>query len=354
MKKIPLFYPFIPYKEVMTELKDTLSGKMIGQAHKVDEFEEKFGKKYGYKYPLFINSATSGLELAYHLIGLQKGDEVIVPVLDCAAGQMGLVRLGVKVVFSDIGSNLNVDVNDVLLKITPKTKAIIAVNLGGIQVNPKLYKESQKRNIPVITDSAQHLGHTKGDYIVYSFQAIKHITTGDGGMLILKDKKTYDRAKKLRWFGIDREKKIKDGQKSWETRQMTFDIEEAGFKYQPTDIDACLGLAGLKYADKIIAHNKLLVEEYKKLPIPVIAGGSFWLCGICTPKRNRIAKHLIDNGVETNVIHTRNDILTVLGGIRQNLPMMNKLEDKYLYLPLNHKITIKDVKKICKLIVEAL
>ena len=160
----------------------------------------------GYKYPLFVNSGTSALELAYHLIGLKKGDEVIVPVLDCMAGQTGLLRRGVKIVFADIDENLNIDPRDVEIKITKKTKAIVGVHLGGIHFNPELYEVA--KGIPLIVDSSQYHAKTKGDYICYSFQAIKHITTCDGGMLVLNNKEEYERARKLRWFGIDRLAKI--------------------------------------------------------------------------------------------------------------------------------------------------
>jgi dTDP-4-amino-4,6-dideoxygalactose transaminase len=354
-----LFYPFIPFKDVMAELKTTLSSRWIGQGKKVDEFELKFGGKYGYKYPLFMNSCTSSLELAYHLIDLKKGDEVIVPVLDCTAGQMGLKRRGVKIVFADILDNFNIDPDDVARKITQNTKAIVAVMLGGIPVDERLYKMAKRMKIPVITDAAQHLGHTQGDYICYSFQAIKHITTGDGGMLIVSGKREYDRAKKLRWFGIDRELKAKKNWQAWERRQMTFDITEAGYKYQPTDIDASLGLAGLKHADAILKHREKIALEYKKYlygveGLKLISGGSHWLFGILTDRRDEIAAALKKADIETNLVHLRNDIFELFGGKRLDLPNMNRLEDKYLYLPLHHLINQKDVQKTCRIILGVL
>lgn len=350
-----LFYPFVPYKDVMAELKTTLSSRWIGQGKKVDEFEKQFGQKYGFKYPLFLNSCTSALELTYHLLDLKKGDEVIVPVLNCTAGQMGLKRRGVNIVFADITENLNVDYRDIENKITPKTKAIVAVMLGGIPVDNRIYTLAKKLHIPVITDAAQHLGPAKGDYICYSFQAIKHITTGDGGMLIVKDKKEYARAKRLRWFGIDRELKIKKTWETWERRQMTYDITEAGYKYQPTDIDASLGIAGIKHADRILKYREEIATEYKKhlanvKEINLITGGSNWLFGLISDKRDDIADALKAEGIETNLVHLRNDIFEIFGGKKQNLPNMNRLEEKYLYLPINHLVTKKDVQKTCRII----
>lgn len=341
-KNRSLFYPFIPKEDIMEELEDTLSGRWIGQAHKVEEFEKRFAEMFGYKYVLFTNSCTSALELTYQLLDLGVDDEVIVPVADCTAGQMGLMRRGVKIVFSDVDNNLNLKLDP--KQITKKTKAIIAVNLGGIEVDDSVHYIAKKHKIPVITDSAQHLGNSKGDYICYSFQAIKHITTGDGGMLVLRNKKEYERAKKLRWFGIDRDLKAKKDWQAWEKREMTFDIEEPGFKYQPTDVAACFGLAGLKHASSVILHRQMLVQEYKdRLKCDTIAGGTCWLMGILVDNRDEVAKYLKDNGIETNLVHLRNDIFTVFGGKRLNLPNMNRLESKYLYLPLHNSMTAEDV-----------
>jgi perosamine synthetase len=355
--KIPLFWPFIPKKQILKEIANTLDGRWLGQGPKVDLFEQKIGEKWGYKYPLFMNSGTSALEMAYHLIGLKEGDEVIVPVLNCTAGQTGLLRRGVKIVFADVDDNLNIDPEDVVRKTTDKTKAIVGVHLGGIHFNKSLYKIAKDLNIPLIVDSAQYHAPTKGDYICYSFQAIKHITTCDGGMLVLNNKDEYVRAKKLRWFGIDRELKTKHNYQAWERRQMTFDIEEAGYKMQPTDIDACFGLASLPFLDGVIEHRRKLVIEYLLGlegvdEVEVVAGGTFWLMGIIAEKRDELADFLTKNGIENNLIHLRNDIFKILGPRRSNLPNMDRLEPKYLYLPLNPKVTKSDVKYICKKIKE--
>lgn len=348
--KIPLFYPYIPKEKILKEIEDSLNGRWLGQGPKVNLFEEKFGKLLLYKYPLFVNSGTSALELAYHLIGIKSGDEVIVPILNCTAGQMGLKRLGVNIVFADVDDNLNINPENVLKKITKKTKAVVGVHLGGIPFNPKLNKICDKHNIPLIVDAAQHHEHCEGDYICYSFQAIKHITTCDGGMLVLSNEKEYKRAKLLRWFGIDRESKEKNNYQAWKKREMTFDVYEAGFKFQPTDIDACFGIAAISDLKKVIEYRQKLVKFYRKNltnKCKIIAGGSCWLMGILTEKRDELAEYLTEKGIDNNLVHLRNDIYHLFGGKRQNLPKMNEMENKYLYLPLNPKITKKDVCYIC-------
>ncbi len=351
---ISLFHPSIPKRKILKELSDTLGSNWIGQGPKVDLFEKKFAKKMDYKYPLMVNSATSALELAYHLLDLNKGDIVVVPVLNAIAGQTGLLRRGCQILFCDIEKDtltIDPDFLEQLLK-TNKVKAVIGVHLGGIHFNQKIYSICKKYKVSLITDSAQYLGHTKGDHICYSFQAIKHITTGDGGMLVLGSKKEYERAKKLRWFGISRNSKKYS---PWKHRQTTFDFDEAGYKFQPTDIDACFALAALPNLDKIIKYRKDLAKEYRKhlrslKDIQIIAADTYWLLTIITKKRDQLGDFLTKKGIECNLTHIRNDIYKNFGGKRQNLPNMNWIETRYLCLPLNNYVKKSDVKYICNVI----
>lgn len=349
-KNFPLFYPYIPKQKILKEIAHTLSGRYLGQGPKVEQFEKEFGKKFHYKYPIFLNSGTAALELAYHLLDIGPGDEVIVPVLDATCGQTGLVRRGAKIVFCDIErGTLNLDPADLEKKISKKTKAIVTVNLGGIAVNEKVYKIAKSKSIPVIVDLAQDMRPCAfGDYLVYSFQAIKHITTADGGMLVLRNQADYKRAKKLRWFGIDREIKRRN---TWEKREMTFDIEEAGYKFQPTDIDACMGLAALPDLNYVLSYRAKLAKAYaqplSKIPeIKIVSGGSNWLFCVFAENRDQLAEYLNKFGIETNLIHLRNDLYKIFGGKRLKLPNMDFVEKRYLCLPINPKITVNDVKFI--------
>jgi len=304
------------------------------------------------------NSGTSALWLAYDLVGIKGGDEVISSALTCSATNIPLLHKKAKIIFADIEQDtLTIDPVDVEKKITKRTKAIIGVTLGGIPLNKKIFKIGKKYKIPVIVDSCQSIGYGEGDYIIYSFQAIKFMNTADGGMLVTRNKKDHKRARLLRWFGIDREQKAKKNWQAWERRTMTFDIEELGYKFQPTNLDAILGIVGLEDIDKVLRERKELVNIYKQelRGVPGIRllndkGSTNWLFCILAENRDKIANKLEKVGIGTNTVQTRNDLFKIFGGKRQRLPNMDSIEFKYLYLPLHNRLTKKDVFGICQVI----
>lgn len=347
---IDLFWPSHDKAKILKALSKVLSTRWIGQGQKVDEFEKKFGLKFGFKYCVAANSGTSALELAYHLLDIQEGDEILVPVLTCLATNIPLLRRKAKIVFVDIEKDtLNADPDDMAKKITKKTKAIVVTKLGGVPINPKVFTIARSKKIPVVIDGCQALGvpEKNGDYVVYSFQAIKHFHTGDGGMLILRNKKEYKHAKLLRWFGIDRQKKVKLNWKTYKRRRMTMETKEAGYKFHMNDIAAAMGLVGLEESDKLLTIRKKTANFYREnIKLPSICGGSRWLFAILTEKRDALAKYLFERNIDTNLVHIRNDISSLFGGKRQNLPNMNYIESRYLYLPLHAKMTLKDAKLV--------
>ena len=341
------------------------SNRWIGQGPLVDEFEQEFAKKFGFKYCAMTNSGTSALHLAYVLSDIKEGDEVISTPLTCSATHHPLLQQKAKIIFADIElDTLNIDPKDIEKKITSKTKAIIVTHLGGLTCNiNKIMKISRKYKVKVIEDASQSVGAKnfgKADFTCISFQAIKNLNVGgDGGMLISKNKYDHERAIKMRWFSIDRRQKESKKWQAWDRRGITFDQEEPGFKYQSNDSTAAIGLVQLKDIDWIVEHRKRLTAIYRQelqgiRQIELLREGdnSFWLFMIKVEDRDDFCKFLLDNKIETNVAHVRNDILSVFGGKRLNLPNMNKVEFKYICLPLHYGIQDEDVKFICKKIKE--
>jgi dTDP-4-amino-4,6-dideoxygalactose transaminase len=344
-KTISLFHPYIP-QEGIEEVVRVLGSKCITQGPQVDRFERNFAQLFEVKYPVSVSSGTAALELAYELIGLKEGDEVISTPLTCTATNLPLIRKGVKIVWADIKEDtLCIDPIDVHAKFTERTKAVVQVHLGGIGA------DIGKVHVPVVSDAAQALGIFKGDYTCCSFQAIKHVTTGDGGMLVVSNAEEYRAAKLLRWFGIDREKKSPG---SYLEREMMFDIELAGTKRHMNDIAATLGIAGLAHYEEVVEHRRQLFELYElflnDIPgLKLVKGrvNTYWLVTLLVDNRDDFARMMADAGVEVNVVQVRNDTYKIFGGRRADLPVLNAIEHKYISLPIGMHVSVEDVCFIC-------
>ncbi|HMJ70201.1 MAG TPA: DegT/DnrJ/EryC1/StrS family aminotransferase [Cyclobacteriaceae bacterium] len=355
-----LFYPNVP-EEAIAEVTKVLHSRWIGQGPRVAEFEKEFTARFGGDgQSLAVGSGTDALHLAYILAELKPGDEVITPVFTCTATTIPFLYMGVKFVFADIDpETLNISIPHVRQLVNEKTKAIVCVHYGGLPCDMnELMAIAAQYNIPVIDDAAHALGATyEGkpigsicDFSMFSFQAIKHITTGDGGMLVVKDKSIIAKGERIRWFGIDRSNKQKG---TWEN-----DIWEVGYKYQMTDIAAAMGIAGLRIFDKTLAYRQKLFEIYKKnlrnVPGLKLIGADYtdrthaaWLCTAIVENRVGFMNYLRENKIESGQIHYRNDRYSVLGGRRDDLPMMDSVEDKYIVLPLNNHLTEAQIEYVC-------
>ena len=351
---INLFEPYVP-KEAIEAVTDTLRSRFIGQGPRVDQFEKDFEKLFSVSHAVALNSGSAALDTAYELIGLKEGDEVVSTPLTCTATNLLLLRKGVKIIWADIlPDTLCIDFNDVAKKINSKTKAVVQVHLGGIRAEVgSCWFDHTK--IPVVSDAAQALGIFSGEYSCCSFQAIKHITTIDGGMIITKSAEDAHKAKLLRWFGIDRAKKIANNWQAYQCRKMTFDIEVPGTKRHMADVNAAMGIVGLKHYEEVIAYRKNLFNIYKQrlsnIPgINYVVDGkdnTYWLCTVVVERRDDFARMLFEADVDTNVVQVRNDIYNIFGGERAELPVMNALEHKYLSLPLGMHVTEDEVNYIC-------
>jgi perosamine synthetase len=365
--KILMFYPYISTKSLIN-LNKTIKSRWVGQGPKVELFEKKFSKKFlNTKNVLATGSGTDALHLAYILSNIKKDDEVIVPVFTCTATNIPLLYMDAKIVFADINPNtMNICTESVKKLITKKTKAIVIVHYGGLPCDMQELKEiSKKNNLILIEDVAQAIGAkyknknvgTFGNFSTYSFQAIKHITTGDGGMLVTKKKDDFDKAKRIRWFGIDRDKKYKG---TWSN-----DIYEVGYKYQMTDISATLGIDSLSEVDSVINYRRKLYYRYlqnfsKFNQIRVIDDHdknkfhAAWLITINIENKDYLQKKLNFKNIEANQVHFRNDKYSIFKKFAKNnkFKNMDYLENRYLVLPLHHKLKLSDVDYISDIVIK--
>jgi perosamine synthetase len=334
----------------------------ISSGQQSESFESSFSNTFNIKNCSAVNSGTSALHLALSCAGVKTGDEVILPAQTFLATAMVVLYQNAKLVFADIQKNTgNICPLSIKKKITAKTKAIIVVHWGGYPCDMlEIRKIAKEKKILVIEDAAHAIGAyyrnqpigSISDFTCFSFQAIKHLTTGDGGLLTFLDAKDEGLAKRLRWFGIDRQDK-QNG--IWDN-----DIKEIGYKYQMTDLGAAIGLAGLEEFDQTLKHRQ---ELYKRsvsnlkdcIDVSIVDDfdpkktHAAWLFTILVKNREDLQKKLRLNGIESGQTHYRNDRYSIFN-CDEIFCNMDLLDNDYLILPLHTKMSIDDVDYICSVI----
>lgn len=358
-----LFHPHVSAKAIEYVTK-VLNTRWIGQGPLVEEFEQRFAARFGgNRATLAVRSGTDALHLAYLLAGLRPGDEVIAPLFTCTATNIPLLYMGVKVVFADVQlETLNIDPNDVRRRITEKTKAIVCIHHGGLPCDlAELQAIADEYQLKLIEDAAHALGaNYRGqiiggisDFTMFSFAAVKAMTTGDGGMLTIRDAELLDKARRLRSAGTDRKAKQAG---NWEN-----DIFEIGYRYQTSDIAAAMGLAALSEFDDVLAHRRSLLEQYERdlaniAGLALIGAGyqdrthAAWMCTVLVDRREALQKKLREQNIESSQVHYRNDRYSIFGGRRNDFTNMDAVENKYLHLPLHTRMNRSDVARICSTI----
>jgi len=328
----------------------------IGQGPKVDEFEkaletpDALGRKV-----LTTNSCTSAIDLALHLCDVGPGDEVLTTAMTCTATNTMLVNRRAKIVWCDVDRYTGcIDPADVARKVTNKTKAIIAVDWAGRLCD---FRPLKYHGVPVIEDAAHHYGPdgraARGDMIAWSFQAIKYLTTADGGALYVPPWE-YDRAKLLRWYGLDRTK--------GDSFRCAQTIEEAGYKYHMNDVAAAIGLANLARA----AHNvyqqtcnavwmTIRLKERKVFVVtpPLADYCSWWLYTIIVDNRDEFIEKMKFRGVECSPVHTRNDKHPAFRGYSGGeLPGLDYFAAHEVAIPIGWWLTSEELEKVAQAVEE--
>ena len=335
-----------------------LGSGYIGQGPKVDIFEDLLQEELGLSHaPVTVNSCTSALDLALHLCGVGPGDEVISTAATCFASNSIIVNRGATIKWADIDPDtFLIDPKSVEKLITPKTKAIMAVDWAGRICD---FKALKSFGIPVIEDAA-HCWDVflepktrdfieRGDYICYSFQAIKFLTCGDGGLLVCQNKAKSDEARLLRWYGLDRTK--------GESFRCVQNIKQAGFKYHMNDIAASIGIANLAGAKKSVIKHRENAEFLlanignPKLKLPTHHYAcSFWLFSLSVESgtRDEFIAHLKEKGVASNPVHYRNDLYDCVSEFKSSepLPGLTAFDTKQIAIPVGWWLSTEDLNRI--------
>jgi dTDP-4-amino-4,6-dideoxygalactose transaminase len=328
---IPLFRPYLN-PEAATRVAWVLSPRedgsiYLGQGERCEEFEESFGALVEAPVaPLFVNSCSSAIALALHLCGVGPLTEVITTPITCTATNDAIVTRGGRIAWADVDPLTgNIDPASVAALVTPRTKAVIAVDWGGRACDYDALRKAAP-GIPIIEDAAHAFLSTRhgrsiahsagyafvgevpqgGDYVCWSTGAIKHLTTGMGGFL-LPPSDQLERARLLRWHGLDRRSK-----QDFRCEQ---DIHEAGYQFQGNDVSAAIGLANLEGAAWSVAQSRENAAYYhtwlSTLPgihvPPFDPGSAYWLFTMVVEDRADFMAHLAEHGIATSQVHRRND-----------------------------------------------
>lgn len=329
-------------------------------------FEEAFKKFTKSKYAVSVSSCTAGLHLSCLASGFKNGDEIIVPAQTHTATAHAVEYTGAKAVFADVDKLTgNILLESIKKNYSKKTKGLIVVHMAGYPCDLKeIIKFCKKKRLILLEDCAHAVG-TKynkkhvGNYGLsgsFSFYPTKQITTGEGGMVITNNKKVFNKIKKLKAFGIDKD--IKDRKK-----QGDYDVKYLGFNYRMTDFQAALGLNQILEYKKNFLIRHILVKRYllnlsknKNLKcMPYSKNCSYFIFQIFCKNRDKILKELKKLKIGVSVHYSKALPLMSYYKSKYNLnPKRYKNSIKYghenISLPVYPKLKIREVDKICKTI----
>lgn len=340
---IPLFKVYMPPAEALIpRLQDVLYSGQISEGEAVYEFERKFSAHVGLPNLLSFYSGTAALHAALILAGVKSGDEVISTPMTAEPTNMAICYAGGKVIWADVDPrNGNISPDSIAERITQKTRAIMVVHYGGIPVSMKRIREiADKNGIPVIEDAAHALGSLYGkapigahsEYTMFSLQAIKHMTTVDGGMLACKNPGDLPRGRKIRWFGIDRQ-----------ASRTEMDVKEVGYKYHMNNVNATIGLVQLDYITPVI-ESHIANGRYFDAALQDISGielcrwdkeaePSYWFYTLLADRRDDLSRYLTEHGIGNSQCHKRNDWHSVFADSHRDLPGLDSFYSRMLHIP---------------------
>lgn len=388
MKQIPLFKVYMSKKASKNAAKVINSG-FIGQGPVVDQFEEALRNRFKHKHIVTTNSATSAEHLAIRMLknpdvnqkqfdgvafweskwpGIQPGDEALCTALTCTATNFPVLANDLRIKWVDVNpNNLNMDLDDLERKLSPTTKIIYLVHWGGYPVDLDRVKRIQDKCYklygfkPAVIEDCAHAFGSKyknipigsyGNYSTFSFQAIKHLTSVDGGILICPHEKQYKRARVLRWYGIDRDDNRKDF-------RCEADIPEWGYKFHMNDVNASIGLSNLKEVDKEVISKHKANAKYYNEQLKNVNGvtllenkegydSAYWIYTLKVERQNDFMEMMKNQGIMVSRVHERNDKHTCVKEFKSSLPNLDKVVKEMICIPVGWWVTKKQREHIVK------
>lgn len=373
MKPIQLFVPTFRIDECLSEVRECLEKGWTGLGFKTQQFEEAFAAHTALPHAHFVNSATAGLHLAVRLLkerfGWADGDEIISSPLTFVSSNHAILYERLKPVFADVDEYLCLDPTSIEQRISPRTRAIIFVGLGGNSGRlPDVVEICRRRGLKLILDAAhmsgtrlngRHVG-TEGDVTVFSFHAVKNLPTADGGMICFPDAASDASVRQWTWLGIDKDtfaRTNSDAAYKW-----YYDVVHVGFKYHGNSIMAGIGLVSLKYLEQDNEYRRQLAAWYdegladctavERVPVAPNCKSARHLYQVMVDRRDEVMVALNREQIYPGV-HYRDNAVYAMYRYQPECPRARRASDRLISLPMHLRLDRADVARVCMALKQA-
>jgi perosamine synthetase len=331
-----------PRERLMPALEAVLYSGFIAEGEAVYEFERQFAQAFDLPSALALSSGTAALHVALLMSGVRPGDEVITTAMTAEPTNVVILQAGAVPVFADVDpASGNLDPASVEARVGPRTKAIMVVHYAGFPARLRELREvADRHGLMLIEDAAHALGARYesqgigrlGDFGIFSLQAIKHMTTVDGGMLAVRDTTRLDEARRLRWFGLSKG-----------VARTQVDITQPGFKYNMHNVAATIGLAQLQGIGALvaqhIANGRFFDEAIPSIPglavtqFETSAEPSYWLYSVFSDDSASVEACLNAAGISASKLHRPNHLHSVFAPMRRELPGLEAYYRRLTHIP---------------------
>jgi perosamine synthetase len=335
----------------------------VSEGENVEAFERDLASRLGLTRPLAVNSGTAALHLALVLAGVGPGDEVVLPAQTFLATGMAALMQRATPVFADIDPETG-NLSPVALreKVSHRTKAILPVHWGGYPCDlDAIHAVAAEHGAAVIEDAAHALGATYGGkpvgavsrFTCFSFQATKHLTTGDGGALCCLREEDHREGRRTRWFGIDRASAGKTPVGDRLAR-----AESVGFKYHMNDLSAAVGRGNLEDFPSLLNARRRNAGAFREglSNVPGLTllrdesdrGHAHWLFTVRVERREDFARKMKNDGIPVSVVDLRLDDHPAFGGRRDDLPGQDVFDTEQISLPVHPGLAPRDIDRVIR------
>lgn len=353
-------------EEELRAIRKVFGSKWIGFANECKLFEKEFGKKIGEEKVLAINCCTAGLFMSMRILNIGPGDEVIVPTINFIGVPNAIINVGAKPVFADVDEKyLNILPSEIDRLRNKKTRAVFLLHYGGHpcdidgvrKYSDGLYILEDSANSIVSKYKGKNCG-TLGDIGCFSFDAMKILSIGDGGAIVVRDEKFFSKAMEVRYLGIKNRQSGIDSLKQKKSRWWEIELTSAENRYLANDILCAIARVQLKKLDSFIERRKEIWASYQRAfkdlesierpPEPLTETESsyylYWI-KVKNNMRDRLATYLVENDIYCTFRYYPLHLIAQYGS-KERLPNAEGLNDEVLNLPLHQNLSDNDVEKV--------